>query len=125
MPVAAPSGRSTWTLMACAVGDSRRDSPARANLPPPPGGRRTLSIGTEHGGSIVGFSGAGEPLAWTEFYDRWFQQQAWSPSAAWQRGVQVWRRRFVKGSATADVLIQAEADGSVQVIVMIVEPGEN
>ena len=126
MPVATEQQQTAWTLLACAVGDSQSKSSGgsarRSPLPAPPGGRRSLSIGTEHGGSIVGFTGTGQPLDWTEFYDRWFQQQSWSPSAAWQRGERVWRRRYEQSPAAADVLIQADASGSLRAMVMLVEP---
>jgi hypothetical protein len=66
------------------------------DVPLPPDSRRSLSLRDETGAALVGFSGAGQPDVWMQFYDRWFTDRRWTSADGWSVGQEVWSARFAR-----------------------------
>lgn len=100
-----PDADSNWLLFTYAVGAGPGDSPAGfPALPVPPGSRRTMSLNSVSGGTLVGFVGAGPASDWRRFYDQWFAERRWAAEIPWRQESAVWQARFVKpGSGRVDV----------------------
>ena len=53
--------------------------------PLPPLGRRTLSLGVEGGGQLIGFRAGGSVVASQEFFDDWACAEGWPRAGDWQQ----------------------------------------
>jgi len=108
--LALPMGDRDWV----ALGFRPRGLPLRpegplAEVPLPPGSRKTLSVQAAGGGSVVSFQGDAGLEAWTTYYDTWSQQAGWTAARGWEQVGTTWRRRFARTTggvaATLDVLL--------------------
>jgi len=90
-----PAGPEVWTTFVMqGTGGASSSRGGALDVPIPPDSRRSLSLKDERGAALVGFSGAGEPDRWMQFYDRWFAGRGWTSSDGWSVGQDVWSARF-------------------------------
>lgn len=121
VPAATPAGerQTDWTLFTYSSDSTVETTTARSHWDAPPGGKRTLSLRTDHGGTMVGYAGRGSVESWTKFYDDLFAESPSPTDGGWQVDFGSWRRQFVgTGEETVDVVIRPDDGGTLRSLVI-------
>ncbi|MBM4090364.1 MAG: hypothetical protein FJ276_13220 [Planctomycetes bacterium] len=109
-----------WTLLTYSAAARVTGGDASLAWLVPPGGRRTMSMQVEQGGTLVGLVGEGSPRAWVGFFDDAFAQRGWVRQAGWDCPGQVWHARYGRAELeTCDVQLAGEEDGVISGILTI------
>ena len=132
--LAAPAGGNEWTLYTWRAGqvgqagkpDLQVTGQAReggtAEVPLPPGSRRTLTLGNGADEATLGFAGNGDPRAWQQHFDRVAADRGCA-RGDWQATAGSWRlsyRTSVRERETAIDVHFSEHSGSELVGLVII-----
>lgn len=71
-------------------------------IPIPDGCRRTLAIGGDEQGKLIGFQG-GTVAESRAFYDRWADKSNWQAAGMWEKTGLSWNRRFMPLDSTSKI----------------------
>jgi len=121
--LAIPKGPADWTLCAFQPENGPREGVSgAANVPLPPGARRTMALRVADGGAVAACSGEASPSEWTEFYDDWGEKNDWRRATDWQAIGTARHARFVGSGhdgGTLDIRFGPDAHGRLTGLLML------
>lgn len=125
--LAFPEGDARWMLSVFTAAGIAPASPGDwPDVQVPPGARRSLAMRDQRGGGLIGFSGAGEPADWREFFSNDLQQSGWSAPAGWQQMHNRNSARFVgptqSGAGTIEILFSTDRNRQLTGLIQLL-PG--
>jgi hypothetical protein len=125
-----PAGAESWTTFVMrGTGGAVASRSGVPEVPIPPESRRSLALNDERGAALVGFSGAGDPEHWMQFYDRWFSGNGWTPAGGWSIGAEVWSARFAgptdREGMRVEVRFARDRRGELTGLWQVIQPGSN
>lgn len=95
--IAVPAAESSWTIFVYpGSGVGYSPVPGRPQVELPTGTFRTMSLASENGGGLLGFTGSADPAACRAHFDRWATATNTPRAATWRKIGTQWLARFGK-----------------------------
>lgn len=94
VPLSGGENANRWTLFMWAGESQSVDSAVINQFPMPPGARRTMSMRSADGATLLSMRGAGKPADWVKHFQSWQRESSFVEDTPWHLSGTSWHARY-------------------------------